>query len=156
GNVFSGRKPAQRNGRDEFLPVFRGVGQTHEELEHAGYPHDWANGIDTNVVRSQLDRHGFREQVDGSLAGVVPGEPGTRTDAGRGANVDDGASTLFAHDRHYRLSHVIHVFHVDGKNTIKGVFIDIQHGLVFVRDSCIVHNDVERAECVEAMLDGGV
>jgi len=84
----------QRDGGYEPGPVLECIGKPHESLKQACNPHDRADSIYPNLVGCQLDGHGPRQQVHRSLGGVVPGQPGTRPDAGRRAYVEDHPAAL--------------------------------------------------------------
>src|SRR5690606_35344443 len=126
--------------------VFRGIRQAHEQFKHAGNAHDGADSIDTDVVWAQIHSHRPGQQVDRTLAGVVPSQARTGANAAGGADVQDHTLALPAHDGHDSVSHVIDGLHIHVEHAVEHFLIHFQHGLVLVGDGSVVHDNVEGAE----------
>src|SRR5579883_287993 len=77
GDVVGPGEAPEGNRRHEAGAMLGRVA-AHEIRQHGRIPGDGAEGVDADLLRRQLDRHGFRERDHRALAAVVPGEPGTR------------------------------------------------------------------------------
>ena len=82
---------SERNAGDDPGAIFWRVRRAEELLDQAGDAHDRAHGIDADVVGTKFRRHRLRQQVDGALRCVVPGQARPRPHSRGRADVDDHA-----------------------------------------------------------------
>src|SRR6266851_9442571 len=153
GDVARRREAAERNRGFELGTVLRRVG-AHEGAEQRRLAGDRAKRVDADIVRRELDRHGFGHDDRRALRGVVDGEAGTRPEPRRRGGVDDDAAlALAAEQRHDVQRREIDRLDVDGEDLVDHRLGHFEHRHVAMRDAGIVDHDIELREARDAGID---
>ncbi len=93
------------------------AGQHGLRLDQTG-----GDGVDANVVASQIERHRPCESFDGAFAGAVDGSCGHGQPRQDGADVDDASPAALGHFPGHELAQVVDPAHVDVPDPVE--FLD--------------------------------
>lgn len=94
-------------------------------LQSGSHTNDRANTVEADVVLRVLDRHALGSIDHRRFRGVVPRQPTSGPETGRGSDVDEAAAVAFLlHVRDDHVGGIVNAAHVDSEDLVE----------VFVRD----------------------
>ena len=110
----------------------------------------------SDVILRVLHRHSFRGVDNSSLGRIVPSQSRSGSNARRAGDIDKRTSfAFFLHVRNNNSARVINTPHIHIDHFIKVLVCDVVGGLVAVRGSCIINDNVAATVCIDCLFKQG-